>query len=145
MQKPLNTDELRALDKEALVAMLVLLNGQMQGLVEQTERRKKEYEAVVAELAECRARLALNSTNSSKPPSSDGLNKPKPKSLRQSGQRPSGGQKGREGKTLQQVEQPDHVVDHGPDLTGCDVCGLDLECEVEQVRHAPGSRGVWSM
>jgi transposase len=135
VQASLNTDELLALDKGALIAMLVLLHGQMQGLVEQMERQKKEHEAVVAELAECRARLALNSTNSSKPPSSDGLNKPKPKSLRQSGQRPSGGQKGHAGKTLQQVEQPDHVVDHGPDLTRCDVCGLDLECEVEQVRQ----------
>jgi transposase len=135
VQALLTIDELRALDKEALIAVLVLLQGQMQGLVAQMQMQKKEHEAVVAELAQCRARLALNSTNSSKPPSSDGLNKPNPKSLRQSGQRPSGGQKGHEGNTLRQADQPDHVVEHGPDLSRCDVCGLDLECEVEQVRQ----------
>ena len=40
---------------------------------------------------ELEARLAMNSRNSSKPPSSDGLNKPKPKSLRMSGLHPNGG------------------------------------------------------
>ena len=48
-------------------------------------------------------RLAKDSHNSSKPPSSDGLNKPKPKSLRTRGAlwagRPTGGQPGYAGRT----------------------------------------------
>ncbi|WP_138678867.1 DUF6444 domain-containing protein [Candidatus Accumulibacter phosphatis] len=41
---------------------------------------------------ELTARLVQNSRNSSKLPSSDGLDKHKPKSLRKAGERPSGGQ-----------------------------------------------------
>ena len=58
-------------------------------------------------IEELEARLKMNSSNSSKPPSSDGLNKPSPKSLRKKGVRKSGGQPGHEGKTLEQVQNPD--------------------------------------
>jgi transposase len=50
-------------------------------------------------------RLALNSKNSSKPPSSDGLNKPAPKSLRVAVQKPTGSHKGHPGGTLSQASQ----------------------------------------
>ena len=43
-------------------------------------------------IEELEARLKMNSRNSSKPPSSDGLNKPSPKSLRKKGKRNRGGQ-----------------------------------------------------
>ena len=59
------------------------------------------------------SRLNLSSRNSSKPPSSDGLNKPAPKSLRVAGQNPTGGQKGHPGSTLCQATQPDKIVIHG--------------------------------
>lgn len=101
---------------------------------EQMEALKRELAITAAALADCQGRLALNSTNSSKPPSSDGLNKPKPKSLRQSGKRASGGQPGHPGKTLRQVAEPDHVKQHGP-VPQCDACGLTLQAEVVQVRQ----------
>jgi transposase len=70
-----------------------------------------QYQTQVAALQETVAKqqeqLNLNSRNSSKPPSSDGFKKPKPKSLRQSGQRPTGGQKGHTGTTLSQSTAPD--------------------------------------
>jgi transposase len=79
-----------------------------------------------AEVAELRARLAANSRNSSRPPSSDGLAKPPaPKSLRRRSGRKPGGQPGHEGRHLQRVERPDSVVGHVPARCGC--CGGDLE------------------
>jgi transposase len=58
---------------------------------------------VVAILAE---RFGLNSKNSSTPPAADPnrIKKPKEKSSR-----PTGGQIGHKGKTLQPVDDPDHV------------------------------------
>ena len=70
------------------------------------------------------ARLAKNSTNSSKPPSSDGLKKPKPKSRREKGKRKNGGQVGHEGKTLEMVATPDGIVRHA--LGVCPDCQADL-------------------
>lgn len=68
-------------------------------------------------------RLNKNSSNSSKPPSSDGLGK-KTKSLReQSGKNP-GGQPGHKGSTLNQVADPDHIVLHTPH--NCENCSADL-------------------
>ena len=74
-----------------------------------------------AEIAELRRQLAASSRNSSKPPSSDGLAKPAPKSLRGRSGRKPGGQPGREGRTLRQVAVPDEVVVHEPGA--CAGCG----------------------
>ena len=69
------------------------------------------------EIKDLKAQLAKNSRNSSKPPSSDGYGKPKPKSRRQKSTKPSGGQTGYKGNTLKQVEHP---------VTACGGCGFDL-------------------
>jgi hypothetical protein len=77
-----------------------------------------EIAALKARLGELERRLGLNSSNSGKPPSSDGLKKPpraaRTTSLRGPSDRPSGGQKGHKGETLEQVAAPDHTVDHVP-------------------------------
>jgi transposase len=83
-----------------------------------------EVAALRAENAELRARLGTDSRNSSKPPSSDGLAKPAPRSLRgKSGRRP-GGQAGHRGQTLCQVADPDRRRRHVPRC--CRGCGAAL-------------------
>ncbi|MBM4087518.1 MAG: IS66 family transposase, partial [Planctomycetes bacterium] len=69
-------------------------------------------------------KAAKDSHNSNKPPSSDGLGKPKPKSLRRPSQRPSGGQPGHPGHTLRMVEKPDRTVCHT--VERCASCGRSL-------------------
>jgi transposase len=88
------------------------------------DRRIVELEAAVAEL---RRRLALDSTNSSKPPSSDGLKK-RPRlarSLRGRSGKTSGGQEGHKGDTLRQVATPDAVIRH--EARACQHCRAPLD------------------
>ena len=74
------------------------------------------------QIAELERRLGLNSDNSGKPPSSDGLKKPRRiKSLREASGKKSGGQPGHPGKTLRQVEKADSTIDHF--LLTCAGCG----------------------
>jgi len=82
--------------------------------------------ALRAHIAELERRLGLNSSNSGKPPSSDGLKKPaRVSSLREpSGNKP-GGQKGHKGETLRQVTDPNEVVNHYP--PACSMCGVGLD------------------
>jgi transposase len=78
-----------------------------------------------AKVAELERRLGLDSSNSGKPPSSDGLSKPtRVRSLREPSSRPPGGQKGHPGETLRQVETPNVVIDHYP--KACANCGATL-------------------
>ena len=133
-------------------------------LIEQNEQLLKDYARVSAdkvrlqedkvgleeEIAEYKSKFAvleqrnsdldrsrkLNSHNSSKPPSSDGLSKEtvekkkekekekRTKSSREKSDRKSGGQAGHKGTTLNQVENPDQIVDHTPDQ--CQECSATL-------------------
>jgi transposase len=87
---------------------------------------KAENASLRARMAELERRLGLNSSNSGKPPSSDGLKKPaRVTSLRESSGKKPGGQKGHKGETLRQVADPDEVVDHYP--SACSGCGAGLD------------------
>ena len=78
-----------------------------------------------ARIAELERRLGLNSSNSGKPPSSDGLKKPaRVSSLRESSGKKTGGQKGHPGETLRRTETPDATIDHYPQI--CATCGAAL-------------------
>jgi transposase len=91
---------------------------------------------------ELEARLAKNSTNSSRPPSSDPPSvKKRTISLRQRSGKCAGGQPQHRGSTLKQVRKPDEVVVHSP--AQCHGCGESLadgritRCERRQVFDLP--------
>ena len=72
---------------------------------------KELIEGLQSRIAELERRLGLDSSNSGKPPSSDGLKKPRRTgSLREPSGKPRGGQKGHRGETLRQVMTPDVVI-----------------------------------
>jgi transposase len=106
------------------------------------EARISQLDAHVVELE---ARLRANSSNSSKPPSADGLAKGPPRPSRAArgavARRKPGGQPGAPGAHLAQVELPDVVVVHAPGR--CQRCGGELAdapmvgAEVRQVHDLP--------
>ena len=128
-----NLDQLSVTEKDNLIRALF---AQVSALIVQVA-------TLTAKVSELEGRLALNSHNSSKPPSTDGLNKPKLKSLRQAGQKPKGGQQGHKGHTLKQVEHPDHIETHSPP-SHCATCYRPLTgavvVEARQVFDIPPLR-----
>ena len=101
--------ELEALlaERDARIARLLLVIEKLSARIKELERR-----------------LGLNSSNSSRPPASDGLRKAAPQSLREKSGKPSGGQPGHPGHTLRQVAQPDRVITYT--LDHCPRCGSAL-------------------
>ena len=83
-------------------------------------------------IAELERRLNENSSNSNKPPSSDGHRKPAPKSLRGKSEKPSGGQPGHAGHRLELRDDPDRVIHHRP--AACGNCGHSL-ADAGEVNH----------
>ena len=88
---------------------------------------RRQIAALQAEVTDLRRQLGQDNSNSSKPPSSDGLKKkPRiPGSLRGRSGKASGGQKGHKGDTLRQVADPDYVIEHTACV--CGHCGLPLD------------------
>ena len=117
-----------------------------QDLIFHLQNQVKELSAKVVDLTArvdyLEGKLAKNSSNSGKPPASDGLKKPpKTKSQREKSGKKVGGQKGHEGKTLKQVANPDKVITHSPDeCMGCQASlnGVEGVCiEKRQVFDLP--------
>jgi transposase len=117
--------------EETVVRVLCELSREMDQLKADFAVLKAENVALRAEcqvlrdeVQSLKEQVAKDSHNSSKPPSSDGLAKPKPKSLRPPSERPTGGQAGHPGHTLRMVEKPDRTVRHA--VERCKDCGRSL-------------------
>ena len=108
---------------EALLARITALEVAHAALEAANAELAQGNAELVARVTHLEARLALDSHNSSKPPSSD-WGKPAPRSLRPapgtSGRRP-GGQPGHPGSTLRLVDPPHRLEVHRP--TQCAACG----------------------
>jgi transposase len=85
---------------------------------------REQLAALQSQVADLAAQVKANSRNSSKPPSSDGLAKPAPKSLRGKSGRKPGRPKGQPGATMQLSDHPGKIVRHRP--RRCGGCGKSL-------------------
>lgn len=88
------------------------------------EQQRGQIGALLDQVRALEARLAKDSHNSSKPPSSDGVGR-KTRSLRRRSGKKAGGQIGHRGETLRLVAVPDAVVEHRPAV--CSACQAPLE------------------
>ena len=106
---------------------IVALENKIIALETENLALKKQVQLLVEKIAQLEKRLNLNSQNSSKPPSSDGLAKPRRnQSLRPSTDNKTGGQLGHIGHTLEQVSNPDQIIQHLPPQF-CSNCGCDIQ------------------
>lgn len=107
------------------VSAAVGIEAAMAALQVENAVLRSENASLIGRLMELERRLGLNSSNSGKPPSSDGLKKPlRVSSLREPSGKKSGGQKGHLGETLRRVGKPDVTIDHYPEV--CAGCGGPL-------------------
>jgi len=110
------------------------LKAKIKSLLEQIQRLE-------AENAELRRRLGQDSSNSHKPPSSDGYAKPTLKPGIPKDQHRKGGQKGHQGKTLERVANADRLEIHLPGQ--CQCCGRPIT--VAEKYEVIGSRQVFDL
>ncbi len=115
-------EEIRAAIRQGEEAVVALISSLLQIIALQAAR-----------IQALEDQLAKNSSNSGKPPSSDGLKKPSRKrSLRQSSGKKSGAQPGHPGHRLEAAANPDRIEKHG--VQRCAHCQASLEdAPVERV------------
>jgi transposase len=110
--KRISREEIRAIYAQGEEAVVTLVEA----LLERIEQLETRFEVLENQRHK-------DSRNSGKPPSGDGFGK-RTKSLHSKSERPSGGQSGHPGSTLEWSEQVDEVVRHS--VSHCGVCGESL-------------------
>jgi transposase len=115
-----------AVDRPTRDEILASYHAGPEAVVALVEALLDRIAALGARVQALEDRLALDSHNSSKPPSSDlgRPPRPQPRSLRQAQGRLPGGQPGHPGATLRLVDTPDRLEVHRP--SQCAACGHPL-------------------
>lgn len=90
--------------------LINLMEHNADALLDITLYLQQQVTILMERVTQLEQQLSKNSSNSSKPPSSDGLSKPHPKSQRKRSGKKTGGQKGHKGYTLEKVVNPDHTI-----------------------------------
>jgi transposase len=117
----LSREEIRAIYAQGPEAVIALVER----LVATIQPQQEQIEQLNARVKELEDRLALNSRNSSKPPSSNPPAQRTQSSRTPSGKKP-GAQPGHLGTTLKASPAPDRVVYHSAAV--CQSCGQNLSC-----------------
>lgn len=114
-------DEIRAIYEKGPDAVIALIRDLFKGF----ELQIAVFEARIRQLE---SQVNTNSRNSGKPPSSDGL--ARPKSQRKKSGKKSGAQKGHPGHTLEMVAHPDQV--QSLKVERCQKCGVSLAAQAAE-------------
>lgn len=125
---------------DGINAVIALLNGiysKLETVTEELVDIKEENKKLNERVSDLEARLNKNSGNSSKPPSSDELKKPR--NMREKSGKRTGGQPGHEGRTLNKVENPDEVIEYK--VPGDYDCG----CDLNNVNHTKKTRQIFDI
>ncbi len=121
------------MDKDEKITELEGINLYQATVIEAQAQEIAELKRIIADLQE---KLKKNSQNSSRPPFSDGLAKPRPKSLRKRSGKRAGGQEGHQGNGLCLPEAEKETVAHRPDqCENCPMNGQCRSCERSEVRN----------
>ena len=110
----LSPQDIRTIYRQGEEAVVALIEG----LCSEIESLKHEVQSL-------KDQVSKNSSNSGKPPASDGFQKPRTSSLRKKGGKKRGGQKGHKGHTLSVVDNPAHTLLHSVET--CDQCAAKLD------------------
>ena len=101
----------------ALEQIVDALLHENEKIKQENRKLKEENETLQERVKELEAKCNSNSSNSSRPPSSDGLKKAPAFGRKAEGNK--GGKPGHKGSTLKQVEQPDEIVSCEPLQCSC--------------------------
>ena len=128
------------MSKDETIAQLEKTLAFMTESMEQQALTIQQLQATIVRLnqtiAQLNEKLHKNSKNSSKPPSSDGLAKPKPSSLRKPSGRKAGAQNGHDGNGLSLMSSPTQTIPHKPAQCGnCPMNGTCISCGRSAVRN----------
>jgi len=119
------------LSKEELIAIVISQQSQIETLTKELEELKRLVK-----------NLQKDSSNSSKPPSTD-IQKPnisRTQSMRESTGKNPGGQKGRKGITRNQTENPDEIIKCEP--CHCEKCGKSLKKQEGEIKVKRQERDI---